>query len=258
MWTNDLDIRCSISFFKFSFLCCELNSIESACEIDQKLVNLFLPVPNKDLSYVYAPCNSQKWSKLLFQFPNNDAPTSWSIYLTHYDACGHFLRCSRPDVKERRVAVQLRAHGTKLLLARIVPRCKMAFDALQQQSNDPVQVSWIGSESIGNPIWHPIWTFQPNGEDAKKCKDIASNGCDTKRVALLQALKGFWQKKLASGEDNYGIREIKRLRPNNLSVTLMEDAHHFNVYNRICARDVACFLLSNAPKSSPVEGYHDK
>ena len=261
MWTSDIASR-----LLFSTIFQELDSIESPKDADPELINLFLPVPNKDLAYAYAPCNGTKQSTMTLYFPRSKQNTpsldavqqSWSIFETHYDACGHFLRCIRHDIEdnERCIEFDLQPVGSKILLLRIVPQSQSAFQILQRTSGDQVQVSWVKKASNGNVLKSakqcPIWTIQPI-----KTKELLSNACSSRKkkkmssvpVHILCALKSYWQEKNARGKDDHSARQLKNLGCKDLTVVLKE-AHHYNVCKSISTEEMVEFLLSNSVGSS--------
>merc|ERR1712151_221366 len=180
----------------------------------------------------------------------------WSIYETHYDACGHFLRCCRHDVVKGQdfLEFDLQSTGSRMLLLRIVPQDRSAFNALQEASPDPVRVCWkntLGNTKIeGATKWYPIWTIQPISMDksklskAKRISRIPFN-VQKLRVETLRAIQYYWQEKNASGEDHVGPRELKRLGTKNLTLVSKEGAHHFNVCDKISTEELVEFLLSH-------------
>ena len=59
-WTSDLASR-----LLFSTLISNFYSAKSLADVNRAVIDMFLPVPNKDIAYVYAPCNCAKWSKIV-------------------------------------------------------------------------------------------------------------------------------------------------------------------------------------------------
>merc|ERR1719232_624620 len=146
----------------------------------------------------------------------------WSIYETHYDACGHYLKCSRQNVDGGCVELNLKVAGSKVLLIRLVPHSPSAYNAMQQSCIEPIHACWVDKNVCESTIsWSPVWSLQPTRvnilkqqrdyKEYTKTKSGEKSDMRGTQIKLLHGLKYYWQKKAFSGEDNICVRELRAL-----------------------------------------------